>query len=409
MRYLISGLACVALSSAGASAQAPRVVDNPRPTWKPGEELVLSPAPTLVIGDQGGPNYEFLRIRGAARLDDGRIVVTDASSLTLRFFDGSGRYLKSAAGKGGGPGEFEQLDAFWRLPGDTLVAGSLMRGDLSYFTGEGKYLHRLARVPPPSAPGGKAAAGWPITLAPLDGSGSRINGMMPMRGPSSAGRGSVDSFPVAITDSRGVESRRLGTLPSMALAMDEGKPRTPWFGAVATYASDAKHFYFGFGSEYAISVYTRTGSFSHIIRRAWTPRKVTKADIDSYVVEWGKRWIKSSGAAAEAELANLRNDPYATTVPAFSQLIADRTGKLWVREAKLADAPGAGQLNTTPLVQSTWSVFSPLGVWLGDVTMPARFLPRDIGADYVLGTAIDADGVETVVSYRLSPSGKSAK
>jgi hypothetical protein len=53
-------------------------------------------------------------------------------------------------------------------------------------------------------------------------------------------------------------------------------------------------------------------------------------------------------------------------------------------------------------VPSTWSVFGPAGIWLGDVTMPARFLPRDIGADYVLGTAIDADGVETVVSYRLA-------
>jgi hypothetical protein len=402
MRRALSPFMLSALLCSSASAQAPRVVDNPRPTWKPGEALALSSAPTLVIGEEGGPNYEFSRIRGAARLDDGRIVVADASSLTLRFFDASGRYLKSAGGKGGGPGEFEQLDAFWRLPGDTLVAGSLMRGDLSYFTGDGKYLQRLTRTPPPTAPGGRSAPGWPITLAPLDGIGLRVSGMMPMRGPSSADKGSVDSLPVTIVDPRSVEIRRIGTLPSMALAMDGGQPRTPWFGAVATFAADARHFYFGFGSDYAINVYTRAGALSHVIRRAWTPRKVTKADIDSYVVEWGKRWIKSTGAAAEAERTDLRNDPYASTVPAFSQFLADRTGRLWVREAKLADAPAAGQLNTTPLVPSTWSVFGPAGIWLGDVTMPARFLPRDIGADYVLGTAIDADGVETVVSYRLA-------
>ena len=130
---------------------------------------------------------------------------------------------------------------------------------------------------------------------------------------------------------------------------------------------------------------------------------MTKSDIDSYVVEWGKRWIKSTGAAAEAERVDLRNDPYAALVPAYSQLLPDATGRLWVREAHLADAPGAGQLNTTPLVPSIWSVFDPAGRWLGDVTMPARFLPRDIGADYVLGTALDADNVETVVMYRLAP------
>jgi hypothetical protein len=388
-----------------ASAQGARVIDNPRPQWRTGETLVLAPTPSLVIGNEGGPNYEFLRIRGAARLDDGRIVVIDAGSLTFRFFDRSGRFLKAVGGRGGGPGEFEQLDAFWRLPGDTLVAGSMLRGDLSYFTGDGKYLTRLTRTPPPSAPGGNSARGWPVTLAPLDGSGVRISGNMPMRGPASAGHGSVDSFPVAIVDQRGAETRRIGTLPSMALAMDGAQPRTPWFGAIATYAADAKHFYFGFGSEYAIQVYTRTGTLSHVIRRAWSPRKVTKADIDSFVVQWGKRWIKSTGADADAERADLRNDPYAATVPAFSQFIADRVGRLWVREAKLADAPGAGQLNATPMVASTWSVFDGAGRWLGDVTMPARFMPRDIGADYVLGTAIDDDGVETVASYRLATRG----
>lgn len=402
MRRALSPFLLTALLGSSASGQAPRVVDNPRPTWKPGDALALSTIPTLVIGDKGGPNYEFLRIRGAARLDDGRIVVVDAGSLTLRFFDASGRYLKSAGGKGGGPGEFEQLDAFWRLPGDTLVAGSMLRGDLSYFAGDGKYIQRLARTPPPSGPGRSAATGWPLTLAPLDGGGLRVSGAMPMRGPGDIGNRTVDSFPVTIIDQQNVERRRLGILPAMAAAMDEGRSRTPWFGALAAYAADAKHFYIGFGSEYAINVYTRAGALSHIIRRAWTPRKVTKADIDSYVVEWGKRWIKSTGAAAEAERADLRNDPYAATVPAFSQFLADRTGRLWVREAKLADAPGAGQLTTTPLVPSTWSVFGPAGIWLGDVTMPARFLPRDIGADYVLGTAIDADGVETVVSYRLA-------
>lgn len=401
MRRALSPFLLSALLCSSAPAQAPRVVDNPRPAWKVGEALALSATPTLVIGDKGGPNYEFSRILGAARLDNGRIVVVDASSLMLRFFDTSGRYLKSAGGKGGGPGEFEQLDSFWRVVGDTLVAGSIMRGDLSYFTGEGTYIRRLERRPPPPPPGRGAAAGFSLTLAPLDGTGLRLSGTMPRRGPGSIGNRSVDSFPVAIVDQRNVETRRIGALPAKALAMHQGQARTPSFGAVATFASDRKHFYFGFGSDYAIAVYTQAGTLSHVIRRAWTPRKVTKADIDSFVVEWGKRWITSTGAEAEAERADLRSYPYAATVPAFSQFIADRTGKLWVREAKLADAPAAGQLNTTPLVPSTWSVFSPAGIWLGDVTMPAHFLPRDIGADYVLGTAIDADGVETVVSYRL--------
>ena len=186
--------------------------------------------------------------------------------------------------------------------------------------------------------------------------------------------------------------------------MGGDSPQLVWFGANATFASDGRLFYIGFGSEYAIRVYTSSGDLKHIIRRTWTPVSVTSADIDRYVEEWGKRWIKSTGAEAEAERASLRQDPYASTVPAFSQFIADRVGRLWVREAHLADAPGAGALNTTPLVPSRWSIFDPDGRWLGDVSMPARFQPRDIGADYVLGTAVDADGVQSIVLYRLGSS-----
>jgi hypothetical protein len=131
---------------------------------------------------------------------------------------------------------------------------------------------------------------------------------------------------------------------------------------------------------------------------------VTRADIDAYVVEWGKRWIKTTGAEAEAERNSMRNDPYAAIVPAFSQFLPDRVGRLWVREAHLSDAPGSGALNTTPLVSSQWSVFDQNGRWLGDVTMPARFQPGDIGVDYVLGTALDDDGVQSIVLYRLGAS-----
>lgn len=400
-RSMLPLLLSASLLSA-ASAQTPRVIDNPRPTWKPSEALVLSATPTLVIGADGGPDYELSRVRGAARLRDGRIVVADAGSLRLRFYDAAGRYLKSVGGKGGGPGEFEQMDSFWRLQGDTLVAGTAIPGYLSYFSGAGGYIRRLGLVEPPLL---LAKSGMPAIIAPLDGTGSRAAMALPMRRPGEGSGRAVDSLPVAIIDAQGSERRRLGLLPMFEVAMDEGVLQTPWFGAKGAFAADATRFYFGFGSDYAIHVYTRAGSLSHTIRRAWSPRKVTKADIDAYVIEWGKRWIKTTGAQAEKERADLRDDRYASTVPAFSQFLADGTGRLWVREAHLADAPGAGQLNTTPLVPSTWSVFDPSGRWLGDVTMPARFLPRDIGADYVVGTALDADNVETVVMYRLAPRG----
>jgi len=390
-----------ALSANKVHAQAAPVIENPRPAWKTGEALHFGSAPVLVVGTELGPMYEFDRVAGAARLHDGRIVVADGGSMSLRFFDSTGTFLKSVGRRGGGPGEFQALRVFFAMPGDTLVAGADIGGDLSYFTGDGRYLERRG-VMNPSIP--IANAGMPAMLAPLDGSGTRAVAALSRPKPRGPGSRWVDSFPLAIVDAQNAEVGQLGTLPAMDLAMSDGNPRQVWFGAAAVYASGNGLFYIGYGSEYTIRVYSSHGKLLRIIRRAWTPTRVTKADIEAYVVEWGKRWIKKTGAEAEAERESLRNDPYAPQVPAFAQFLLDRTGRLWVREAHLADAPGAGALNTTPLIASRWSVFDQTGHWLGDVTMPARFQPRDIGANYVLGTAIDEDGVQSIALYRLGTS-----
>lgn len=392
----VMGLALY-LPATVVAAQASRVIDNPAPVWKRDEGLRLAPEPVLVIGPQQGEMYEFDRVAGSARLGDGRIVVADGGSTSLRFFDSTGNFLASVGRKGGGPGEFSRLEAFFALPGDTLVAGANI-GDLSYFTGTGGYLERRGTMNPPIP---MAGSGLAVALAPINGSGTRAVGKIHMPSPRGPGARWVDSFPVAIVDSGNAEIRPLGMLPSMEFAMGSDGPRQPWFGPMAVFASRGGRFYIGFGGAYAIRVYTSRGELEYTIRRAWTPVRVTSADIDAYVVEWGKRWSTMTGGEAAAERRAMRHDPYAATVPAFSQFLPDRAGRLWVREAHLADAPGAGALNTTPLVPSRWSVFDPSGRWLGDVLMPAHFQPHDIGADYVLGAAVDEDGVQSIVMYRL--------
>lgn len=386
-------LAQVVRDSAGI-----RIIENARPSWSAAEGLRLGVTPALVIGNRAGEQYEFGRVAGAARLADGRIVVADGASLTLRFFDSTGTFLKSVARRGEGPGEFSELQSFALMAGDTIVAGSMM-GALNYFTGTGQYLDRRSWASPPL----QGMDGRPIVLGTLDGSGTRVFGAFGREIPRGEGRRWIDSIPVRIVNGQNGAGRSLGKLASMMLVTDQRQARQPWFGPVATFTTTPNAFYYGFPDHYAIYVYAATGQLQRIIRRSWRPVRVTKSDIDSYVVEWGKRWIKSTGADAAAEREDLRNDPYAETVPAFSQFLVDRAGRLWVREAHLPDAAAAGALSGLPLVATRWSVFAGSGRWLGDVTMPARFTPRDIGVDYVLGTARDEDDVQTVVLYRLRP------
>jgi len=50
---------------------------------------------------------------------------------------------------------------------------------------------------------------------------------------------------------------------------------------------------------------------------------------------------------------------------------------------------------------SSWWVFDRNGIWLGQVVMPARFWPMEIGPDWVLGFELDHLDVEFLVLYPL--------
>lgn len=187
----------------------------------------------------------------------------------------------------------------------------------------------------------------------------------------------------------------------MVFVQESAKSSTyPWLSAIAVMAAGPEHFYFGFGDRYQIRVYSLTGALQRIVRRAWTPIPVTPEDWEHWVVEWSKLWITSTGDTLKKEMQELREAPYAFTMPAFSQLLPDRMGRLWVREAHYQDAIGAGSLTDPPAVPSVWSVFDAKGGWLGEVTMPKDFQPYDIGADFVLGKQY-RDGVVQVLRYGL--------
>jgi hypothetical protein len=86
----------------------------------------------------------------------------------------------------------------------------------------------------------------------------------------------------------------------------------------------------------------------------------------------------------DAERKEMRERAYPESLTAYSAIIATKSGQLWVREPDLTGAPGCWCLSGIPTVRSAWSVFDASGQWLGDVSMPPRFVPLEIGEDYVL-------------------------
>jgi hypothetical protein len=174
------------------------------------------------------------------------------------------------------------------------------------------------------------------------------------------------------------------------------------FGPQASHASSGSEFYWGFPEQYAIRVYDSNWKLQRIVRRAWTPRLLTSADIDAYVDGWMQMWSKKTGVEREAERKEMRQSAYYPEfLPAYSAILATPAGEIWVREPDLTGAPGCWCLAGMPTVPSKWSVFDASGRWLGEVAMPPRYIPLEIGADYVLGRSRDADNVIRAVLYQL--------
>lgn len=378
--------------AARVSASVP-TSENPRPAWGPAQTLKLAAEPSLVIGTRSEPVYQFERVAGAVQLRDRSIVVGDGGNNELRFYNRSGIYLSSRGRRGEGPGEFQGLSQLHIRSGDSLLAGSSY--SISLFTPSGRFVRRLDPLRPPAP----LPIGEKFILAALDG-GKSIMGALPRpvesnRSPQNGLRW-TDSIHLALIAPDNALLAVLGRFPSRVMEWQGTDLSWPWFSPEAVSASDGKHFFLGFGTDYSIRVFGISGRLERIIRRKWVAERVD-------VGAWIRARIEATGAADSGSLRKaLLGAPRAETLPAFAAMVVDRVGQLWVRDARMLDY--VPQEGTKPS-RTNWSVFSPAGLWLGDVHMPARFRPTDIGADYVLGVAQDADGVETVALYKLERKG----
>ena len=401
---LALALACTA-SSAGAQATRDsagvRIVENATPAWVRGQEWRLSERPTLVLGGGTGTDEKLGRIVGVTRLSDGRVVVADQSTLQLRFYDASGRHLRSVSGTAREPvvDGFRREASFHgmaRLPGDSIAVEST---GVAWVFGPDGTLARTARFGPFSP--GTLQAPFVSPVGRFD-NGSTVVADYPQgrRAPAGA-RQWVDSASLFLADRTGAVVRPLGRAPVVVFVVG-GEGSTPLdLGPQAAYASSGRAFYWGFNDEYAIDVYDADGKLQRIVRRAWTPRRLTGADLDAYVDGWLQTWSRKTGAEREAERKEMRESAYPEVIPPYSAILATPAGELWVREPDLTGAPGCWCFAGLSTVPSRWSVFDPGGRWLGEVAMPARFIPLEVGADYVLGRSREADNVQRAVMYRI--------
>jgi hypothetical protein len=361
-------------ASATRDSAGVRIVENGRGAWTQANAWRIDEQPLVEIGTQRNVDFLLDKVRDAVRLGDGRIVIANGGSNELRFYDAQARHLATVGRKGGGPGEFERLALLRRLRGDSLLADDAQLGRASVFDPQGKFV-RSVQLREGSGPAYRLADAFPDGTLLLTRTEKRFN-TLPQGGITR------DTFTVLRRAGERVDS--LATYPGRENFLDlkivngqlEGMNIVNYpFMKETMVAAAGNAFYVGVSDAYSIERRRADGTLERLIRRSQEPVPVKGAYLDS---------LKS------VEGATFEGVPLPDRLPAFGALRVDDGGNLWVEKFPFPGEP-----------PTEWEVFDPSGRLLGAVTLPARFVPKHIGNDFVLGVWKTENDVEVVRMYRL--------
>ncbi len=210
-----------------------------------------------------------------------------------------------------------------------------------------------------------------------------------MIGGTVPGRTSRIPVGVGISDSTGRFRVKLGDFPGTEMLEVQGgagpRPMGRWLRIALTaerawIAPDVNTDIYGFALSGDLTTVIRTPSFEHT---------VTAADVTFY-----RQLMVDSARSARAKeamggLFDSADPP--KTLPMALQLVGDLRNNLWLRPY-----PSAAERNPD------WMVFSPDGVWLGRVMLPAGLHVYEIGEDYVLGVVDDDERGHSIRVHRLT-------
>ena len=395
----------VVLVAGGAGAQlrgaSPPLIESAAPVWTEAARWRVDPVPMVEIGGErlGGG---FAGLVYPARLSDGRIVVGDAGAGEILMYDAGGSILGTVATRAVGPDQAPRLLWAGAFDGDSIAALVSLPTRLLVFGADGTLARetQLRGMAPARLRDMESVLSLNDVSMFADGSlvGSPV--------PAWRDREHPDTWTYLHFTPAG---RSAGVL--VRVQRSEASSTPVQFGRWGAMAVGRDRVFAGWNDGYDFDVYRRDGSVAMRIRRPHSPVPVPSG-LGERMRDEQAQQLETQLAAARADtvaavgfrsnvVLNLERNLAATrasysreTFPAWSLLLADSEGNLWVR----AYAPPGDP-------QQTWSVFDPDGRWLGEVELPAGVRPRQIGPDWVLGTFFQ-DGVRRVQVYRLhKPAG----
>ncbi len=389
-KLLVAFLAAIGCSSANNQSSAIQrdsagiqIVQSAQPKWSPDEAWKVDSLPVLDLAAAGtGPDYRFFRVRDAATLPDGRIAVANAGTNEVRLYGSDGRFLLATGREGKGPGEYERLTSVESYRGDSIVTFDYWAGRVTVLDSSGA-MGRVAPLMELSShlrslytfPDGR----FLLRTSPLEALAEAHGRVRPQ-------------IPLLLLAPDGSLQDTVAVVPGNEDFVYETGDAAPPLERETYVAVHDSLVYIGTGDDFEFRVLGRHGTVRRIVRMPDYDLRVPESVRDS--LKQRKLQAKVPAILRPAWKAMANSIP--TRWPAYSDLLVDPTGNVWVEEYTRRSA--------NPSESRHWFVFDASGIWLGTVDLPSSFDLYEVGEDYLLGRSRDALDVETVKLLRLDRS-----
>jgi hypothetical protein len=366
-----------------------RIVESVGRAWVAGEPWTVEATPILDLSTSGdGVSHQFFRVVDATRLPDGEIWVAQADE--VRLFSSQGQHLRTLGRRGDGPGEFRFIGRVELIAPDTLLVFDRGLRRATLFGPKWEVVHTVPIDVYPIRPdrfevlGGRFVVVEPRSMRQEEEPRLGLH-----RLPAtvlSVSRSGVALDTLAIVLGEEFNLRRM--------ADDVLAYADVFFGRDAHLAVHGRQVMVGDGRELGFRVLNEEGEVEQIVRAAYdvtlTPEMV-EAETSACLLD----------ARTREDSSFVYSLPVPETRAAYRDLKVDPTGAVWLEEQR-----GNCVYMTTPSAQR-WEVFGSDGVWLGQVSLPARFEVFEIGRSYILGVfrdQLDVERVQVLALRRVSPT-----
>lgn len=375
------------------------------------EELVRTLTVDLQIGEaDGAEELTFGRIGGIFVGANGTLYVYDAHQTVglIRLYSQTGEYIRTLGAKGGGPGEYGQLNGFTLAPNGDVVLWDGSGGRVNRYSAAGDYLSSF-RVPISgffTSNGVQVSNDGTISLRSTVGMRQGPSGMV-----GTPGAIRLDSAGTVI-DSVAYPSWSTAEPAVLFVESPDGRMRAifsvPFQPSPVTAVLPEGGFAGGYSDRYAFTIARTGGKPRQVIREvAAVPVSETEQSQHRALIEQNAKRTNPSFSWTGPGIPAIK--------PAFTSILIGDDGRLWVRVAQAAEPipedqmpPVRTDVVPTPVRLTmrdpvAYDVYTAEGELLGRVKLPPRTTVYRVRGNHAWGVSRDDDDVEFATRFRILP------